>query len=212
MPIRSIHGAALVFAATLAATVGSPGPAEAFFFLPIMQQSQPSFEVQIGQDPERQYSLEARQGEGRGRRAGQAFRRDARETRRGEVELLGQEWKVAGQIRVQLLAGLAHPQRSSGAASEQEQRPRQRLGAPGKPRGGCQRATRPAAGPARRPQRERRRTGAQFRPRWQHARRYLRREARRGVQGADRRAHQAVELAGCGRSTIRGKPVDAIAI
>ena len=35
MPMRSIHGAALVFAATLAATVGSPGPAEAFFFLPM---------------------------------------------------------------------------------------------------------------------------------------------------------------------------------
>ena len=54
MPMRSIHGAALVFAATLAATVGSPGPAEAFFFLPIMQQSQPSFEFQIGPEPERQ--------------------------------------------------------------------------------------------------------------------------------------------------------------
>ena len=54
MPMRSIHGAALVFAATLAATVGSPGPAEAFFFLPILQQSQPSFESRIRQDPERQ--------------------------------------------------------------------------------------------------------------------------------------------------------------
>ena len=54
MPMRSIHGAALVFAATLAATVGSPGPAEAFFFLPILQQSQPLVRVQIRQDPERQ--------------------------------------------------------------------------------------------------------------------------------------------------------------
>ena len=51
MPMRSIHGAALVFAATLAATVGSPGPAEAFFFLPIMQQSQPSFESRSGRTP-----------------------------------------------------------------------------------------------------------------------------------------------------------------
>ena len=54
MRMRPTHGAAVVFAATLAATVGSPGPAEAFFFLPIFQQSQPSFEVQIRQEPERQ--------------------------------------------------------------------------------------------------------------------------------------------------------------
>ena len=52
MPMRSIHGAALVFAATLAATVGSPGPAEAFFFLPMFQQSQqPSFESRSGRSP-----------------------------------------------------------------------------------------------------------------------------------------------------------------
>ena len=203
MPMRSIHGAALVFAATLAATVGSPGPAEAFFFLPMFQQSQqPSFEVQIRQEPERQHALEARPGDGRRRRAGQAFRRDAREARRREVELrlVRQERKVAGEIRVQLLAGSAHPQRSSGAASEQEQRPRQRLGAPGKPRGRRQYAARRAAGPAHRLQRDRRRASAQLRPRRRYPRRYLRREARRGVQGEDRRAHQAVELAGRSRS------------
>ena len=51
MRMRPTYGAAVVFAATLAATVGSPGPAEAFFFLPIFQQSQPSFEFQ---NPERQ--------------------------------------------------------------------------------------------------------------------------------------------------------------
>jgi hypothetical protein len=51
MAMRSIHGAALVFAATLAATVGSPGPAKAFFFLPIMQQSQPSFDSRSGRIP-----------------------------------------------------------------------------------------------------------------------------------------------------------------
>ena len=52
MPMRSIHGAALVFAATLAATVGSPGPAEAFFFLPMFQQSQqPSSESRSGRSP-----------------------------------------------------------------------------------------------------------------------------------------------------------------
>src|SRR6476660_4139778 len=52
MPMRSIHGAALVFAATLAAPVGSPGPAEAFFFLPMFQQSQqPSFESRSGRSP-----------------------------------------------------------------------------------------------------------------------------------------------------------------
>jgi hypothetical protein len=45
MRMRATHGAAIVFAATLAATVGSPGPAEAFFFLPIFQQqSQPSID------------------------------------------------------------------------------------------------------------------------------------------------------------------------
>ena len=51
MRMRPTYGAAVVFAATLAATVGSPGRAEAFFFLPIFQQSQPSFEFQ---NPERQ--------------------------------------------------------------------------------------------------------------------------------------------------------------
>ena len=105
-------------------------------------------------------------GDGRRRRAGQAFRRDAREARRGEVELrlVGQERKVAGEIQVQLLAGTAHPQRSSGAASEQEQRTRQRLGAPGKPREWRQYAARRATGPAHRLQRERRRAGAQLPP------------------------------------------------
>ena len=52
MRMRPIHGAAVVFAATLAATVGSPGPAEAFFFLPIFQQqSQPSIESRSGRSP-----------------------------------------------------------------------------------------------------------------------------------------------------------------
>ena len=54
MPMRSIHGAALVFAATLAATVGSPGPAEAFFFLPMLAAVAALVRVQIRQDPERQ--------------------------------------------------------------------------------------------------------------------------------------------------------------
>ena len=44
MRMRPTHGAAAVFAATLAATVGSSGPAKAFFFLPIFQQSQSSLE------------------------------------------------------------------------------------------------------------------------------------------------------------------------
>ena len=167
MRMRPTHGVAVVFAAALAATVGSSGPAEAFFFLPMFQQSQqPSFEVQIRQEPERQHALEARPGDGRRRRAGQAFRRDAREARRREVELrlVGQERKVAGEIQVQLLAGTAHPQRSSGAASEQEQRPRQRLGAPGKPRERRQYAASRATGPAQQLQRERRRAGAQLPP------------------------------------------------
>ena len=54
MRMRATHGAAVVFAATLAATVGNPGPAEAFFFLPFFQQqSQPSTEYRIRQGPER---------------------------------------------------------------------------------------------------------------------------------------------------------------
>ena len=144
MPMRSIHGAALVFAATLAATVGSPGPAEAFFFLPIMQQSQPSFESRSGRTPSDNNRWKSDRGRDEAAQP-KIVHRDAREARRGEVELqlVGQERKVAGEIRVQLLAGLAHPQRSSGAASEQEQRPRQRLGAPGKPRGRRQYAARP---------------------------------------------------------------------
>ena len=52
MRMRPTYGAAVVFAATLAATVGSPGPAEAFFFLPIFQQqSQPSIESRSGRSP-----------------------------------------------------------------------------------------------------------------------------------------------------------------
>ena len=136
MRMRATHGAAVVFAATLAATVGSPGPAEAFFFLPIFQQSQPSIDSRSGRNPSD--NTRWRGGDrGRDEAAHQAVHRDAREARRGEVELhlVGQERKVAGEIRGQLLAGLAHPQRSSGAASEQEQRPRQRLGAPRKSRG-----------------------------------------------------------------------------
>ena len=49
MRMRPTHGVAVVFAAALAATVGSSGPAEAFFFLPMFQQSQqPSFESRSG--------------------------------------------------------------------------------------------------------------------------------------------------------------------
>ena len=52
MRMRPIPGAAVAFAAALAATVGSPGPAEAFFFLPIFQQqSQPSIESRSGRSP-----------------------------------------------------------------------------------------------------------------------------------------------------------------
>ena len=51
MRMRPTHGAAAVFAATLAATVGSSGPAKAFFFLPIFQQSQSSFESKSGRSP-----------------------------------------------------------------------------------------------------------------------------------------------------------------
>jgi hypothetical protein len=51
--MRPIHGAAVVFAATLAATVGNPGPAEAFFFLPMLlqQQSQPSINSRPDRGP-----------------------------------------------------------------------------------------------------------------------------------------------------------------
>ena len=51
MRMRPTHGAAAVFAATLAATVGSSGPAKAFFFLPIFQQAQSSFESKSGRSP-----------------------------------------------------------------------------------------------------------------------------------------------------------------
>ena len=52
MRMRPIPGAAVAFAAALAVTVSSPGPAEAFFFLPIFQQqSQPSMESRSGRSP-----------------------------------------------------------------------------------------------------------------------------------------------------------------
>ena len=55
MRIRPIHSAAVAFAATLAVTLGSPGPAEAFLPLPIpipmLQQSQPPVESRSGRSP-----------------------------------------------------------------------------------------------------------------------------------------------------------------
>ena len=51
MRMRPTHGAAVVFAATHAATVASSGPAEAFFFLPMFQSQQPSFESRSGRSP-----------------------------------------------------------------------------------------------------------------------------------------------------------------
>ena len=52
MRMRPTYGVAVVFAAAVAATVGSSGPAEAFFFLPMFQQSQqPSFESRSGRSP-----------------------------------------------------------------------------------------------------------------------------------------------------------------
>jgi hypothetical protein len=112
MRMRPTHGAAAVFAATLAATVGSSGPAKAFFFLPIFQQAQSSFESKSGRSP----------GDNSRWRGGDRGRDEA-----------------------------AQPKPSIGTRAK----------------------------------RERRRAGAQFRPRRQHPRRYLRREARRGVQGED---------------------------
>ena len=181
MRMRPTDGAAVVFAATLAATVGSPGPRRRSS----SSRSSSSPSPCSNSEP-RATIIAGGAATGRGTRPpsrAEAVHR-AREARRGEVELhlLGQERKSAGEIRGQLVAGFAHPQRSSGAASQQQQRPRQRRGAPGKPRGRRQYAAPRAAGPAQRPQRERRRAGAQFRPRRQHPRRYLRREARRGVQ------------------------------
>ena len=75
----------------------------------------------------------------------QDVHRDAREARRREVELqlVGQERKVASKIQIQLLAGFAHPQRSS-----QEPPPSKSSGRAnasvrqGKPRGRGQYATR----------------------------------------------------------------------
>ena len=114
----------------------------------MLQQSQPPVESRSAGARAITISGEAATGGNTSRPARQAVHWHARQARRGEVELhlLGQEREVAGEIRVQLLAGLAHPQRSSGAACEQEQRPRQRLGAPRKPRGGS--GTPPATQPA----------------------------------------------------------------
>jgi hypothetical protein len=64
MRMRPIHGAAVVFAATLAVTLGIPGPAEAFFFLPIFQQSQTSFDSKSGRSPS---DYNSRRGSDRGR-------------------------------------------------------------------------------------------------------------------------------------------------
>ena len=146
MRMRPTHGAAVVFAATLAATVGSPGPAEAFFFLPIFQQSQPSFESRSGRSPSDNNRWK-RGDRGRDEAAEpvkpSTGTRAKRDEEKSSSTSSGKSGKSQAKSEVQLLAGFAHPQRSSGAASEQEQRPRQRLGAPGKPRGRRQYAARP---------------------------------------------------------------------
>ena len=120
MRMRPTHGAAVVFAATLAVTVGSPGPAEAFFFLPIFQQqSQPSIDSKSGRSPSDNNRWRERQGEGRGRRA-QAVHRHAREARRGEIELqlLGQERKVASEIRGEIRGDSSQAPRTRSVRQE----------------------------------------------------------------------------------------------
>ena len=212
MRMRPTYGAAVVVAATLAATVGSPGPAEAFFFLPIFQKSQPSFESRTPSDNNRWRRGDRARDEAAEPVKPSTGTRAKRDEEKSSSTSSGKSGKSQAKSEASSSQAFAHPQRSSGAASEQEQRPRQRLGAPGKPRGRRHYAGPPRRGPAQLPQRERRRAGAQFRPRRQHPRRYLRREARRGVQGEDRRAHQAVELAGCSRSTGCARPLSAPSI
>ena len=66
MRMRPIHGAAVVFAATLAVTVGIPGPAEAFFFLPIFQQQSQTL-VRITNPAGARATTNSRRGSDRGR-------------------------------------------------------------------------------------------------------------------------------------------------
>ena len=187
MRMRPIHSAAVAFVAALAVTVGSPGPAEAFLPLPIsipmLQQSQPPVESRSSGRSPSDNNLRKRSDRGSiSRPARQAVHWHAREARRGmKLRLLGQERQVAGEIRGHL-AGHAHPQRPAGAACEQEQRPRQRRGAPRKPRRRKEHAARHADGPAQRDQRELWLASAQSRPRRQHTWRYIRRGARRYSQ------------------------------
>ena len=123
MRMRPTHGVAVVFAAALAATVGSPGPAQAFFFLPMFQQSQqPQPEGRSGRSSGDNNRWKRDRGSDDDAEPAKPSggTRVKRNEEKLELQLVGQERKVAGEVRVQLLAGTAHPQRSSGAASEQE--------------------------------------------------------------------------------------------
>ena len=189
MRMRPIPGAAVAFAAALAVTVSSPGPAEAFFFLPIFQQqSQPSIESRSGRSPSDNNRW--RRGDRPRDEAAEPVKpsggtRAKRDEEKSSTSSSGKSGKSQAKSetsssqasRTRSVRQEPPPSKSSGRANTR--------GAPGKPRGRRQYAAPHAACPAQRPQRERCRAGAQFCPRRRHPRRYLRREARRGVQGAD---------------------------
>ena len=140
MRMRPIHSAAVAFGAALAVTVGSPGPAQASppppDSDPDVQQSQPPVESRSSGRSPSDNNLRKRSDRGKYESAQPVKPSTGTRAKRDEeikLRLLGQERQVAGEIRGHL-AGHAHPQRPAGAACEQEQRPRQRRGAPRKPR------------------------------------------------------------------------------
>ena len=187
MRMRPTHGAAAVFAATLAATVGSSGPAKAFFFLPIFQQSQSSFESKSGRSP----------GDNSRWRGGDRGRDEAAQpkpstgTRAKRDEEKSSSTSSDKSAKSQAKSEVSSSQASRTRSVRQEPPPSKRSGGAS----ASVRRESPAAGGMRRPPlRSRPSSPAQTRtpprrrpvpPAPAAPRRYLRREDWRGVQGED---------------------------
>ena len=182
MSMRPTYAAAVVFAATLAATVGNPGPAEAFFFLPIFQQSQPSFESRTPSDNNRWRRGDRTRDEAAEPVKPSTGTRAKRDEEKSSSASSGKSGK--SQAKSEASSSQAKSEASSSQASRtrsvrQEPPPSKSSGRANasvrreSPAGGGSTAAPRAAGPAQRPQRDRRRAGAQLRPRRQHPRRYL---------------------------------------
>jgi hypothetical protein len=188
MRIRPIHSAAVAFAATLAVTLGSPGPAEAFLPLPIpipmLQQSQPPVESRSGRSPSdnnrwrrgdrpRDEAAEPVKPSGGTRAKRDEEKSSSSSSGKSGKSQAKSETSSSQASRTRSVRQEPPPSKSGGRASASVHRESPAGGGSPPP------TTQPAQGSDPSAQ-----APSPARNRWRH-RRYLRREARRGVQGAD---------------------------